>query len=118
MKALCPTCGQQVAPLELFVCLQSNTASRLGRNVRLSPQQTVILHTLADKAPQALSAADLCVALYGAGDGPENENQTARSQMRYLRRRLAPLAIRIESTWGHGYRVVLDDLPARCAVAA
>ena len=117
MKSLCPTCGQQIAPLQLLLSLETNMVTRLGRTARLSPQQAEILHVLLARQPRTVSAADICVSIYGSTDGPYDEAQVVRSQMANLRRHLAPLSVRIETTLGVGYRLVLDELPCS-AVAA
>lgn len=116
MKSLCPTCGQQISPLQLLLSLENNTATRLGRVDKLPPQQAEILHVLLKRQPCTVSAADICAAIYANGDGPDDEMQVVRVQMWKMRRRLAPLAVRIETIHGTGYRLVLDDLP--CAAVA
>jgi DNA-binding response OmpR family regulator len=116
MKSLCPTCGQQIAPLELLLSLETNMATRLGHTAKLSPQQAEILHVLLTRQPRMVSAPDICAAIYGSTDGPYDEAQVVRSQMANLRRNLAPLSVRIETVYGTGYRLVLDELP--CAAVA
>lgn len=116
MKSLCPTCGQQIAPLQLLLSLETNKATRLGRTAALSPQQAEILHVLMKRQPRAVSAADISAAIYANGDGPDDEAQVVRVQMWKMRRHLAPLCVRIETIHGTGYRLALDDLP--CAAVA
>lgn len=116
-QSVCPTCGHQVAPLELLVCLQSNVAARLGRFARLTKDQAIVLHMLRDAYPGAVSVNKLRAGLYGAGQGPEDETGVIRAHMCNLRRRLAPLHIRIGTAQNTGYRLTLDALPACRAVA-
>lgn len=114
----CPTCGSQIAPLQLFVCLQSNVATRLGQTVRLSGQQAVMLHTLLKRQPRVTTNEYFASALWGIGpDAPENETRHIGVQMHRLRRALAPLRVRIENEYGAGYRLVLDELPVMREVA-
>ncbi len=117
MKSLCPTCGQQIAPLQRLLSLEANTVTRFGRVAKLPPQQAEILHVLLKRQPRTVSSADICAAIYANGDGPDHEAQVVRVQMWKMRRHLAPLGVRIETIHGSGYRLVLDDIPCT-AVAA
>lgn len=118
MNATCPTCGSQISPLTLAVCLQSNVAVRFGREVKLQPKHAEILHTLLERAPLATSLPHLVAKVWGIGDSPDNELNTLRVMISQLRVKLALLSVRIEVRYKTGYRLVLDELPAVKAVAA
>lgn len=114
----CPTCGQQIAPLQLFVCLESNVATRAGREVKLQPKQAEILHAMLERMPKVTSLPHLAAKVWGAGDSPDDEPQTLRVMIAQLRSRLASLSVRIKCTPLTGYRLVLDELPTVREVAA
>ena len=118
MSALCPTCSQPISPLTLAVCLQSNVAVRLGREVKLQPTQAEILHAILRRAPQAASLSHLAAKVWGLGNAPDDEPGTLRVMVSQLRTKLAPLSVRIKGRTGAGYRLVLDELPAIREVAA
>jgi DNA-binding response OmpR family regulator len=118
MISLCPTCNQQIAPLTLAVCLESNVATRLGREISVTPLQAVILRTLFDRHPKATPLPHLAAKLWGAAEGPQDENGTIRVMVSQLRLKLAPLSVRIVTRHKIGYRLVLDELPAIREVAA
>lgn len=114
----CPTCGSQIAPLTLAVCLQSNIATRLGRHARLTAQQAVMLHTLIGRQPLVTTNEQFAAALWGIGtDAPENEARLIGVQMYRLRHAVAPLFVRIVNEYRTGYRLVLDKLPVAREVA-
>lgn len=117
MASVCPTCGSQISPLTLAVCLQSNVATRLGLTVKLSPHRAVMLAALIDRHPRAAAVTHIAARLWGAEDGPENERNTIAVQMAHLRRSLAPLGVQIPLRYKTGYRLVLDELPAVREVA-
>lgn len=114
----CPTCSQPISPLTLAVCLQSNVAARAGQEVKLTPHLALILDTIAKRSPHAVSITHLASKLYGAEDGPEDENNCIRVRVSQLRALLTPLHARIEIRYKTGYRLVLDELPAMREVAA
>jgi len=91
----------------------------LGKLVKLSSQQAVMLHTLLKRQPLATTQEQFAKALWGIGsEAPEDEGNHIKVQLHYLRRKIAPLSVRIENEYGVGYRLVLDDMPAVREVAA
>lgn len=115
--SLCPTCNQPISPLTLLVCLESNTASRLGRTAKLTPHLAIILDTLVRRSPRVTHLTHLAARLWGAEDGPTDEYNCLRVRMTQLRRVVAPLGVHIMNRHTIGYRLVLDELPAMREVA-
>jgi len=116
-SSVCPTCGNQITPLTLLVCRESNVATRFGLTVKLTPHQAVILRALVDRHPLACSMEHLASKLWGAEEGPEYERNTIRVHLCRIRRALKPLGVGIPIRYETGYRLVLDDLPALECVA-
>jgi DNA-binding response OmpR family regulator len=114
VQSLCPTCGQQIAPLELVVCLNSETATRFGKTIKLSGSEAVILHTLHGHGGVLMRG--LARALYGKVAGPKAEPSGISNVIRRLRVKIAPICVRIENNRdGRGYFAVLDDSPVERA---
>jgi DNA-binding response OmpR family regulator len=82
-------------------------------------QQAAVLDAIMRRSPLAASHTHLAARLWGAEDGPENETNHVRVLVANLRKRVAPLGVRIESAPKVGYRLALDELatPARSAAA-
>lgn len=106
MTGVCPCCGQRIADGEsLVVSLETNTASRLGTTVQLTPRMAEILTVLRGRYPGSANTGGLIRAIYGHRDEPASAYTALRVHISYLRRRLAPLGVAIEVTYTAGWRL-------------
>lgn len=100
---LCPCCKQPVEGDGLFVSLDTNTASRKGVVVPLTPGQAEILATLALRYPRLVPYSDLMEARHGLTEEP---NYGSLKVMAHgIRRRLALLGMNIIGVRNGGYRL-------------
>lgn len=98
----------QAAPHHLTVCLSTNTATRGGVTVGLSPSQAVLLHELSNSFPSVVSVPRLGRAMWGAH--AERSINTVRVMLTDLRKRLAPVRVLIQNQNGVGYRLELQPI--------
>ena len=95
----------QAEPQAIHTCLNTNTATRGGVTVQLSPNQTAVVHMLARYYPQIVTIDALRTALWGPYQ-VRSEN-TVRVMMPALRKRLEPLNVKIHNRHGVGYKLEL-----------
>ena len=91
----------------LTVCLSKNTATRGGVVLGLTPNQAVLVHQMVNSYPEYASAQNMARALWGA---KEHSINTTRVMMTDLRKRLAPLKVKIQNQSGVGYRLDLQPI--------
>ncbi|WP_429004090.1 helix-turn-helix domain-containing protein [Roseixanthobacter psychrophilus] len=105
MVAICPCCRQAVPDTGLLVSLEVNEATRFGATIKLLPQEAKLLHELSAAAPGPSKYDDLYYSLYGYCHGPEDPKAVVKVVMSRLRKKSAPLNVRISAVKSCGYRL-------------
>ncbi len=104
----CPTCGQHVKTFDgLKVDLMTCRFAYNGSDVKLTPQQAVILSMLRDAGPSGLSYDKLLNGLNGVWGDQRTGNDTLRVQKSLMAKKLAGTGVEVVPTYGRGYRLVL-----------
>lgn len=100
---ICPCCHQET-PLR-GIMFASGTVSRAGQSVHLTPHEAAIFGAILERAPEYVSTSKIINTLYGAHDGPENENNVLAVLAARMRKKLGALGLTIQSRYGRGYRL-------------
>lgn len=103
----CPCCGHEIDANRLLVDLHTNTATRNGITVHLSPRLSEILVILHSAWPGTVEHGTLLNRLYGADGGPE-ETATIKVHISQLRKAVHSLGVAIVPVWRVGYRLEVD----------
>ena len=105
----CPLCGNTLnADMPLTICLETNTASRAGRSVKLNPTHAELLQALVDGGVRYQSQERLFDAIYGASYPGDIDEEIIRVFMSKMRPNLKELGVTIENSWGVGWRLGFD----------
>ncbi len=105
----CPCCGQSVDTGDLLVSLDSNTASRNGVTVLLTPTQVDIVQALLAALPGNVAHERFTRILWGERTrGPSDPKLVVRVEISHMRKRLADLGVSIVPVYGEGYRMVVE----------
>jgi len=112
MKHTCPECGQPLPTADgvLFDPARASVA-RNGKGVRLTPCENQIFKILFDKPKVVHDRWDIWYNLYG--HRPEGEDPgigIITVFIHRMRKKLAPLGLRIETHWGLGLTLAADEI--------
>lgn len=102
----CPCCGQSVPTDSLLVSLDTNTASRNGVTISLTPSETEILFALARRFPSPASRDALLLARFGRVDAPGSNIIDA--MLSHMRKAVGALGVRIVNVPYRGWRLVYE----------
>lgn len=104
---ICPTCGSTIK-LDIIVSLEDNAITYIGRTAKLSPTMAEILVVLVKTFPGVATHERLGEGVYGINP-PESEYMTIAKIIQRVKERISPIGLDIESSYGHGYRLVKRD---------
>lgn len=109
---VCPCCGAPIKT-DIVVSLDFNHVTRGGKSVPLSPTQAEILEVMRHRYPGPVTVDYLLDTIYGrhgfAAEKLVNANNTMKVQMSNLRKKIAPLGLKIASVYGVGWRLVKEE---------
>ncbi len=119
MKNICSKCGQpnSMPPQESgrgkhALTVDNGVLAGFGHKIRLSPILFRLFHLLYRYPSKTISHDFIMHSLY-----QERLDQPFRSAVKMhimkLRRKLAPINIKIKSDWGYGYRLELPKQPEK-----
>lgn len=106
----CPTCGQQLAAINLRIDLDHNLIVRGDAVVAVSAQQAELMFAIARNGPRLTSLDAISAALWGMRDGPEDGSKTISVQLCHLRKAISPLGVEIVNHPGRGYSLKLNAM--------
>lgn len=117
--ACCPTCGQDVPPLQVFIDVTHRTVVGRGRSVKLANLEMQVLQTLINIAPHVATKERILLAVYD-GDEPEWGDNTIKVAISRIRRKIAGMGLEIRTNWGGsgGYSLHADPETMRAAKLA
>ncbi len=111
-KDICPTCSQPVGSLPVW--LDGNVAIITGERYRLTPTETDILQAIVSRHPRVAPHEAILQDVYGLLlEWPSPQH--FRVRISQIRRKLAGAPIAIESVWGRGYRLIVEEQKERAA---
>lgn len=106
----CPCCGSPVEKDAILICLDTNKLAVGWRDepLQLGPMQAVFMHSLASASPRSVTRDRMIRDLWGINEC-ESVDKCFDVHLYQLRRRIAPLDLRIVTVRGHptAYRVEL-----------
>lgn len=100
---ICPCCNQPTPTKG--VMLSGGTVTRAGQSVKLTPHEAAIFGAVLKRAPEYVSTDRIISQMYGAHDGPENENNVLAVLVSRMRHKISVLGLTIQSRYGRGYRL-------------
>ena len=103
--ACCPTCGQAVPPLQIFI--DNKYVVRGEASVRLNAQEMVVLKLLINASPHSMTKDRFIMAIYDDSE-PEHPVSALRGIVCHLRRKIAPMGLEIRTHCGTGYSLHSD----------
>jgi DNA-binding response OmpR family regulator len=108
----CPCCGQ-VAPTtgEVEVNLHESTIRYNGETIYLTRRLAKLAHTLASRMPSTVTHDEVAAKMWG--DAEIDVFGNLKVAVSHLRRALGSTGIKIQATWGLGYRMVLPSQTER-----
>ncbi len=101
----CPTCGSSLSGAGLMVDREAAIVVSEGRFAQFAPGEFGVFITLFDAIGKVRSKEQLLRAIAPAID-EEPEIKIVDVYVCKVRRKLSGMAIRIDTLWGQGYRLV------------
>jgi DNA-binding response OmpR family regulator len=108
----CPCCKQEISARGLQFSPETGVAIRDGSRADLTPYEAAVFAVIHKNSPKFTPATKLINALYGAEDGPLDERGVLNVLLLRMRRKLAPIGVKIENQYGLGYRVEIGERAA------
>ena len=95
----CPTCGQDIPHLQVFVDLNSqpNRVCRFGWEARITPLEAELLVALMRVSPSSLAVDRAAFALWGSGEWPDSYRGALQVLVCKLRKKLKPMGLEIRT---------------------
>lgn len=97
--ACCPTCGQDIPHLQVFVDLNSqpNRVCRFGWEAKITPHEAELLVALMRVSPALLAVDRAAFALWGSGEWPDSYRSGVQVLVCKLRKKLKPMGLEIRT---------------------
>jgi DNA-binding response OmpR family regulator len=107
-KRCCPRCGQPLPKTEKYGIRMTATGIRYrDEDARLSPYHMRIFATLLQCSPEPATRERLYQVLYSdETDSEKPQTRPLDALMHYLRKRLEPTGLKIETIYALGWRLV------------
>lgn len=108
----CPCCGQTVAPPNgIMVNLERNeiAVGWIDTVVKLSPRQAEVAAVLLRAMPRTVPTIRLISGVFGVME-PDSADNNLRVHIKNLRKRIAPLGLKISTLHLEGYRMEKDSV--------
>lgn len=112
MIGVCPCCKRPLDMGDTLFSLDTNSVSRWGRSVDLSPKRAELFALLWAVHPGIVRTSQLIGGLWGVRE-PEQPVNALRVHVSNLRRMVDRLGIEIKDEYGRGYRLILHPRPIR-----
>jgi DNA-binding winged helix-turn-helix (wHTH) protein len=90
---------------DLGIETEHRTVAKIHAGMKVSPQQATMLATLWRRADKISSRSTLMTAMYGDGDGPENDKIVA-VQLCKINKSVGVVVV--ANVWGKGYALTPD----------
>jgi DNA-binding winged helix-turn-helix (wHTH) protein len=107
----CPTCGHALEPTDLVFDEGRNSITRQGETVRLTGDEFRFARILFTRAPAVVEKDSIYQAMFAHRHFDEQpEPKIIDVYVCKIRRKIAPLALLIETSWGRGYAMQVFDM--------
>lgn len=113
--ACCPTCGQDIPHLQIFIDMSAGRVARFGWEASLTPQQTRLLRVLVQASPATAAYDRIILAMYGDEDHPDGVDAVIKLHVHRLRKKLKRMGLEIRNHRGEGYSLHSDAETMRAA---
>lgn len=118
MQHSCPLCGSAIAELPVTILPERGMVVGNGNFATLTGHEAMLLTRLAEVFPRMVSKEALLEWLYQLSADDEPDLKIIDVWICKLRKKLKPLGIRIDTTWGRGYALAADAKPTIVREAA
>lgn len=113
--ACCPTCGQNIPELQLFIDVKAGRVTRFGWEATLTRQQMLVLLCLFRASPNVVGYDQIIQAIYGDEDEPDWADATIKLHVHRLKKKLKGMGLEIRNRRGEGYSLHSDAETLRAA---
>lgn len=110
-ECTCPLCGAAVEAFPLSILPERGMVVGGGHFVVIPPLEMALLARLVEVFPRILSKQSAMDWIYQLRPGDEPEMKIVDVLICKLRRKVAPLGIRIDTAWGRGYALATPAKP-------
>lgn len=107
----CPLCGSRIDDLPLSLLPDRGMVVAGGKFVLLPSAEMALLARLAEIWPRVLSKEAAMTCLYSLRPGDQPDIKIVDVWICKIRRKLKPLGLRIDTSWGRGYALAVDRKP-------
>jgi len=102
----CPLCGAEIIDDgSVLVDIEGGLVVAAGHIVRLSASEFEVFHKLWESHPRVVGKDALMAATAELAGLDDREIKIIDVFVHKVRRRIAPLGLRISTVWGRGYRI-------------
>jgi DNA-binding response OmpR family regulator len=105
----CPRCGldleTQKDDTHPKVFLETNLMFANGIGLQLTGKEAEVAYALAESMPMGIGRERLATKVWGATQDIEAAEWSLRVYVQKLRKKIAPIGLRINCIWGTGYRM-------------
>lgn len=105
--ACCPTCHQEIPPLQVFIDITDGWVMHAGQSAKLRRQEVQILQSLVRAAPGIASYERILFDLH-CGDEPEYALKALSVLIHSIRRKLAGTGLEVRNHYARGYSLHSD----------
>lgn len=105
----CPVCGGRIDGVPLTIVPDRGIVVANGRFATLTGKEMLVLEALAERFPNVLTTGAIMDAVYSGRDEPEQK--IVDVFICKIRKKVAPLGVRIDTAWGKGYALAVEHRP-------
>ncbi|MCZ3377456.1 winged helix-turn-helix transcriptional regulator [Rhizobium sp. AG207R] len=115
----CPVCGQSITELPVTFLPERGMVVANGKFAVLTGSEALLVQRLAEVFPRVLTKEAALDWLYQfAAEGEEPEIKIIDVFICKARKKLDPIGVRIDTLWGKGYALAVDQKPVIIREAA
>ncbi|WP_299941192.1 winged helix-turn-helix domain-containing protein [uncultured Nitratireductor sp.] len=114
----CPVCGSSVTEIPVTILPERGMVVANGRFANLTGHEMLILQRLAEVFPRVLSKEAALEWMYQFNPDEEPEIKIIDVYVCKVRKKLAPIGVRIDTLWGKGYALAISSKPQIVSEAA
>lgn len=107
----CPLCGGPIAASPVLILPERGMVVANGRFVIMPSAEMLLLQRLVDVFPRVLSKQEAMNWIYQLRPDDEPEIKIIDVYICKMRKKLEPLGIRIDPSWGRGYALATSERP-------
>lgn len=105
----CPLCGTDGIELPISILPERGMVVANGKFAILTGSEALLLQRLAEVYPRIVSKESLLEWMYQITPDKEPEIKIIDVYVCKIRKKIAPLGVRIDTAWGKGYSLASDS---------